>query len=249
MQKIQFNRLALIIKDIMKKQGVSYRDLAKALQVSESGIKKVMVGKDCSFNKLVRICSVLDVPVQNVLAAAVQNASLPTPLTGEQRKLLNSDDDTYRVLNCLQMNDYNLKFVSRLLGLKKEQIYPHLKKLEEVNLIVWFKGDKIKSFAPLYYDFKGVPASQRDGDRLRQNVLNKVITPDLEKSASWACRKVRANPMRRELLEEMNSKIQKLIEDYMWQNAREWELYPKKEMVRAGWVYSCFPFGQEESWK
>lgn len=249
MQQIQFNRIAVVLKDIMKKQGSNYKALAKALGVSESGIKKIMVGKDCSLNKLVRICGALNVSVQNVLAAAAENSTMPTPLTSEQRKILNSDEITYRVLNCLQMNDYDLKLVSQLLGLRKEQIYPHLKKLETVKLIEWHKGDKIKSFAPLYYDFKGVPASQRDGDRLRQNVLNKVVKPDIEKSTKWACRTVRANPMRKELLEEMNSKIQKLIEDYMWQTAREWELYPKKDMVRAGWVYSCFPFEREESWK
>lgn len=247
MQKVHFARVVGVIKDIMKKKNINYKEISKKIELSESGFKKILSGSDCSLSKIIKICDVLDVPVHSVFSQAAEISSDPTPLTSAQRSLLNSDEDTYRILACLQMVDYDLKVVSRLLGFTKEKAYPHLRKLEEVGLIEWHKGDKIKSFAPLYYNFKGVPASQRAGDRLRRNALMKSVQPEIEKSAKWACRVVRTNPMRPELLEEMNSKILKLIEDYMGQNAREWELYPKKDMIGAGWVYASFPFGLEEA--
>ncbi len=245
--QIEFSRIARILKIIIKKQGRTYEDIAKILNMSESGFKKLMTAQDSSLNRISKICQILEVPLQKVLDEACNASSGPTPLTPEQRRALNSDENLYRILACLQMVDYELKTVCKLFQVTKEELYPYLKKLDALKLIEWKNGDKIKTFAPMYYDFAGITPSWREGKRLVEDVLAKSGKPDLETTADWACRVIRVNPMRRELLEEMNSKIQKLIDNYMWQNTREWEIYPKKDMVRVGWVYASFPFGLEDS--
>jgi len=71
--------IAQTLKHILKKRGITYRELAQWLDMSESGLKKLLNANDGSFNRLLSICDVCDVPLADVVAQAM--SAPPAPVT------------------------------------------------------------------------------------------------------------------------------------------------------------------------
>ncbi|MEM6958124.1 MAG: helix-turn-helix transcriptional regulator [Myxococcota bacterium] len=68
-----FERVRPLIKRLAKEQGITYRDIAAHLSISESAVKKTLTGDDCSLNRLSRICELLNVE----LGALFEHVSNP----------------------------------------------------------------------------------------------------------------------------------------------------------------------------
>jgi transcriptional regulator with XRE-family HTH domain len=57
----------LAIKNYMKLKSIQYNDLAEQLEMSVSGIKKIFREKNCSIEKLITICEVLELSLTQLL--------------------------------------------------------------------------------------------------------------------------------------------------------------------------------------
>ncbi len=60
-------RLFLLVKQSMKRQNLSYIKVAKILSMSESGLKRIFQEKNCSMDRLIQICEVLDLDFKTLL--------------------------------------------------------------------------------------------------------------------------------------------------------------------------------------
>src|SRR4051812_48979516 len=49
------------LKGLLRAQGVTYRELARELKLSESSIKRLFAGKDFNFSRVEQICDSLEV--------------------------------------------------------------------------------------------------------------------------------------------------------------------------------------------
>ena len=82
MESASFANIRSAIKRAMKAQGKTHRDLANALGMSESGIKKSLTGDDCSLSKLSAVCRVLELKLSESIrqAASAESARIfPLP--------------------------------------------------------------------------------------------------------------------------------------------------------------------------
>lgn len=64
------------IKKALKARGLTYGELAKSLRMTESGVKKMLNGKDISFQRIIQICKVLDVLPGQIFSLS-EKSSLP----------------------------------------------------------------------------------------------------------------------------------------------------------------------------
>ena len=63
------------LKTALKGSKMTYRGLAEQLEMSESGVKKMLNGSDVSLGRLLQICDVLQVPLSEVVASSGRVAS------------------------------------------------------------------------------------------------------------------------------------------------------------------------------
>jgi len=240
-KQLNFQDIATIIKEAVRKQGLNYANFAKKLHMSESGLKKLMIGKDCSFNKLGKICKVLNLDFAKIVMLAANNDLGPTSLTGEQIEFLEKSDQALILLLNLQIFDYELEFLEKNMKIPKKNLYPLLRKLEKKGFIEWKPGDKVKSKSPTHFDLNRV----RNAGKLAEKTVRQVevefakFQPSLEENAF--CKTVMANPIRRDLLIEMNRKIRELMKEYMTETHRDWRFHPKQDMVYTAWIYGAMP--------
>ena len=64
------------IKKALKARGLTYEELARSLRMTESGIKKMLNGKDISFQRIIQICKVLDILPGQIFSLS-EKSSLP----------------------------------------------------------------------------------------------------------------------------------------------------------------------------
>ena len=65
--KKDFESILITLKTILKNKKITYQILAKMMGMSESGVKKVFSGNDCSLGKILKVCEVIEVDLSEVL--------------------------------------------------------------------------------------------------------------------------------------------------------------------------------------
>ncbi len=88
MSEIVKDQVFSVIKQVLKLRGLTYGTLAKALNMSESGVKKIFQEKNCSLEKLLLICSKLDIEIGELFELAEKplfnkHLSLPQEIENE----------------------------------------------------------------------------------------------------------------------------------------------------------------------
>lgn len=73
------------LKKALKARGLTYEDLAKSLNMTESGVKKMLNAKDISFQRIIQICKVLDVLPGQIFSVS-EKSSLPILCLSEKQQ-------------------------------------------------------------------------------------------------------------------------------------------------------------------
>jgi transcriptional regulator with XRE-family HTH domain len=68
------------LKRALKARGMTYRDLAKALSMSESGVKKWLTSKDCSLGRVLAACEAIGVSLEDLLRESAAPPGAPVDL-------------------------------------------------------------------------------------------------------------------------------------------------------------------------
>ncbi len=123
------------LKALLKTKGVTYSELAQHLKMSESGIKKMLNGKDLSFRRFFQICEILHVLPGQVLAAAEQK-SIPTQtLSPRQQEALLNDRNLLAVYWRITVEGLSPEEAGKIQHLKPTDLQKALKKLVSLDLI------------------------------------------------------------------------------------------------------------------
>ena len=86
------------LKQALKTRGLSYRQLAERLGVSEPTVKRLFIDQDCKLSRLAEICAVLDIALSDILDDANPSAPVPTPLPVQAERLLAQNETLFYLL-------------------------------------------------------------------------------------------------------------------------------------------------------
>ncbi len=89
------------LKDAFRSKGITYKDAAKALELSEVSIKRIFSEKNCSLIRLEKLCELAEIDFATLLEIAESKQQQLTKLTLEQEKLLVSDTRLLVVAVCI----------------------------------------------------------------------------------------------------------------------------------------------------
>ncbi|MDP5143549.1 helix-turn-helix transcriptional regulator [Rheinheimera baltica] len=132
----QTSQLITALKRSLKTKGMSYRQLAEQLQLSEASVKRIFAQQNFTLSRLEQICRVLDTNLYELAkSSTLAKNSLPRQLSMPQEQAL-ADDPTlltylYLLLNGWQFEDINSQYqLDELKGIRLLATLDRLKLIE-----------------------------------------------------------------------------------------------------------------------
>jgi transcriptional regulator with XRE-family HTH domain len=128
-------RILQALKHASKAQGYTYARLAKKLQLSEAGVKRIMNAKDCSMNRVFEICKAIDVSLNEVLEASKLVDFEHQHFNETQVNLFKENPLLLKIYYKLRVEGLSSEETAAALRLSKRQKESALLKLEKLELL------------------------------------------------------------------------------------------------------------------
>ena len=145
-------QLIATIKRELKAQGLTYKDVAGALKVSEASVKRVFASERFTVARLAEVSQLLGLTLAELLQES--SSSLPPldTLTREQEAQLVSDDKLLLVAVC-SLNHWSLDDITSVYQIPKLEAVKRLRILDRMGIIELLPGDRIRRRAKRDFDW------------------------------------------------------------------------------------------------
>jgi transcriptional regulator with XRE-family HTH domain len=131
------------LRSALKARGLKYKDIAESLNVSEPTIKRLFQDKDCKLSRLIEICQILDISIDDILNKDARAEPPPKPMSAEIERKLAENDSLFALLIHLT-EGLSLRETAALYNISPASIFLHARELEKLNIIEILPKDKIK---------------------------------------------------------------------------------------------------------
>jgi len=131
------------IKVTLKTQGITYRELAKKLDVSESTVKQMFANGNFSLNRLDAICELLDVDLNALLELSESLEDRLTSISLEQEQALVEDQKLLVVAYCL-VNHWKVDEIVERYDISDIEVITLLARLDKMRLIELQPNNKVR---------------------------------------------------------------------------------------------------------
>jgi len=128
------------LKQVLKSQGLRYRDLAELMNTSEPTIKRLFKEQDCKLSRLMDICKAIGVNFTDLVELSSNTPTEPTVLSIEIESAL-VDNPGLMSFFMLLVSDFDLKTIASQNNLQQTDIYLYLRELEKLSLIRLGQGN------------------------------------------------------------------------------------------------------------
>ncbi len=109
------------LRQILKERRISYKNLANQLNMSESGVKKMLTGKDLSINKLDQILKIIQIDMKTLLDLTFNNDGFQK-LSSTQNKFLLENKKYYNFYSQLTKLDMDIIKLQRINNLSSSKV-------------------------------------------------------------------------------------------------------------------------------
>ena len=132
-----------LIKKELRAKGVTYRDLAERLDLSESTVKHMFSSKNFSLRRLDQVCDILSLELTDLLARYEAQERKLEQLTIENEKKLISDIPLLIVAYCVT-NHWTVDDILRSYNLSEPECVRCLAQLDRMRMIELLPGNKVR---------------------------------------------------------------------------------------------------------
>lgn len=136
-------RIVAFLKQELKRRGLTYRDVARSLRVSEPTVKRLFTRDRITVDRLSRLCRVLDLTLLECLERAAENEPRLAQLTVAQEQQLVADPKLLLVA-VLAVNHWSVGEMTGTYRLTQGECIARLVKLERLGLIALLPGNRIR---------------------------------------------------------------------------------------------------------
>ena len=139
----ELQQLLVTLKRQIKARGLTYRDVAAALKLSEPSVKRLFSSGNLSLERLVGICALLDI----TLAELAQQAAAATPRLDRLDEKLEAElvsDPRLLLVAVCALNHWRLADILARYQLDEPECLGHLLRLDRMRLIDLLPGNRIR---------------------------------------------------------------------------------------------------------
>lgn len=139
----EIDQLVATLKRRLKTQGMTYRELALALGLSEPSVKRLFASRRFTLDRLVEIANLLGFTLAELAQEAVLGESRLHTLSESQERELVSDLKLLLVAVCV-LNQWTVKDIGHVYRLSEAECVQRLVKLDRLRLIHLLPGNRIR---------------------------------------------------------------------------------------------------------
>jgi len=149
----EVDQLVSALKRRLKIQGMTYRDLARALGISEPSVKRMLASGRVSLERMVEISHLLGFTLAELAREAAVSERLLHTLTETQEKDLVSDTRLLMVAVCV-LNQWEIKDIIGTYTLSEAECIQCLVRLDRLRLIQLLPGNRIRLNVARDFDWR-----------------------------------------------------------------------------------------------
>lgn len=161
-------QLVLTIKKRLKNQGITYRDLARALDLSEPSVKRILTSGRLTIDRLLQISNLLGYTLAELTKEATSEQPRLTTLTEKQEREIVSEPQLLIVAVCA-LNHWTPDEIVEYYQLTQAACIKYLLRLDKLRIIDLLPNNRIRinvardfdwlPFGPIkqYFQSKGLP--------------------------------------------------------------------------------------------
>ena len=136
-------QLVVTIKRLLKAGGLTYRDVAQALELSEPSVKRLFSSERFTVDRLARLSQLLGLTLAELMAESASALPLLQTLTAEQEAQLVADRKLLLVAACT-LNHWSAEEIVAIYRISRKECARHLAVLHRMGLIVLLPGDRVR---------------------------------------------------------------------------------------------------------
>ena len=133
------------LKDIIKSKRLTYSHVAQGTEISESSLKKIFAGADCSFSKIMKVCDFLEINFFD-LAERINARKVETSfyLNMKQEVYFSNNFNDFLFFYKIYRDNLSVEKTMKLFNMDEKRTWKALRKLEELELLEIMDFPKVK---------------------------------------------------------------------------------------------------------
>lgn len=139
----QSQALIKTLKQVIRQQGKTYKDVAVALELSEASVKRLFAEKTFSLERFEKVCECVGMDISELVLLMEQQAELITNLSFEQEQELVADIQLLLVAVCL-LNHWRFDEIIATYNINQHQCIQLMAKLDRMKIIQLLPGNRVK---------------------------------------------------------------------------------------------------------
>jgi len=143
MKKYDGTFLVRSLQKQIKQSGMTYSVLAKKMEMSEAGIKKIFAKSDISLARALQICDLLGVELTELIQDSVAEMSVVTKLNEKQQQFFLNHPHYFHFFMQLSYEQKSVEGIQKQYQLSDRTVFKYLKKLDDLGLIELGAKNKI----------------------------------------------------------------------------------------------------------
>lgn len=142
------------LKRELKARGLTYADVAEALELSESSIKRLLTGSRLSLQRLERLCELLDMDIAELVRKMTDDRQRIQRLTTEQEQQVAADPKLLLVALCA-LNGWSMAEIVDTYVISDHDCIQLLARLDRLKIVDLLPGNRIRLVVAS--DFQWIP--------------------------------------------------------------------------------------------
>jgi len=218
------------LKQVLKAQGIRYKDLAVLMSTSEPTIKRLFAEQDCKLSRLMEVCDAVGISFTELVDLAAKQPVTPTTLPESTEQSLSERPGLMAFLMLL-VSEFDLGAIARVNQLSKNDVYRYLRELEKLELIRLRADDS-------YYFLVNLPIQWRlDGPlhstlvAVNQNFIGEAFGKKEGDSFNSGPFYSASRLFSPNSIKQLNREVDNLYQSFQKQASLDQMFYPAEELV------------------
>ena len=169
----QISQVNQTLKQLLRQQQITYKDVAAKLNMSEANIKRVFSTQSFTLERLEQICDILNMSMADLFALTQKQVQQISQLTVDQEQELLADPKLLLVAVCVR-DAWKFDEIITYYDIDKLECIRLLAKLDKLKIIDLLPNNHFKSL--IAQDFRWIPGGPLERF-MEQEVLVKFMAP------------------------------------------------------------------------
>jgi transcriptional regulator with XRE-family HTH domain len=229
----EFKALITLIKNVLKERRISYAELAKQMNLSESGLKKIFSSDDVSFGRMSQITSILGLRLTDLLNEIESKDTHSIVFSDEEQKYFLKNPDAFHFFVRLLIERKSAEEIQEEFKLTAAATFKLLQKLDAFGWIQLLPENKIK-LPPLSLvkDFGSGPLLDHIYQEWSKDTVQLLAKPENQKTGKFIIRCLR---MKDSTYQEFLLRLKELEMDLLKTAIREMQV-SNKNLKTMRWI-------------